>query len=179
MKKTQAPFLALFILLFAAGCRKEMSDINTQETPESDVISVQSKTTGIAESGWTENSDWNMVEQPSHNVYFTNIATDAITAAAADKGMVRVFKAGANGESVSLPFEETKGSQKLYWYYQVTEGNIMIAVDVYGSKSNPATSSQFKHIVMNQEAVSTFESNGTSRSDLMELSADELVQAGK
>jgi hypothetical protein len=138
--------------------------------------------TGALESGWEAGNTWTAIEQPTHSVYYTKINADAVTADAADNGLIRVFKIAGSGETsstVSLPFEETKGSQKLYWYYQVTEGTIMIAVDVYGDKTNPAQSSLFKHVVLSKDAVSKFEEKGTTKADLMELSYEKIAEVSK
>lgn len=177
MKNLQAPIAGILLLLVAAGCRKDLNENMTPEVPESniEVAAATVGTNGITESAWEAGSEWTTVEQPSFTVYHTNIKSDAVSADAAEKGMIRVFKTDDNGQSTrSLPFEETKGSQRLYWYYQVTEGNIMIAVDVYGNKSNPATSSQFKNIVITSDAVTGFEAQGQTKADLMRMSHDNL-----
>lgn len=176
MKKLQAPFFGVLLLVAAVGCRKDkLNDAPSQELSELSSPS-SSETT---ESGWQSQQNWVKVEQPNHTVFYTNIKTDAVTADAADNGLVRVFKSGNSNAPISLPFEETVGSQKLYWYYQVTEGNVMIAVDVYGDRSNPAQSQLFKHLVLDKQAIASFEAKGTSKVELMNLSYDKLMQAAE
>lgn len=180
MKNLKTPIAVLFIAIAAVSCRKTQQEVQTVE--QEATPNAVAANTGIAESSWQSPAEWNSVEQPTHTVFYTNIKTSEITADAAEKGMIRVFKvanSGGTSSSVALPFEETNGSQKSYWYYQVTEGNIMIAVDVYGGKANPAQTSLFKHVVLSSDAVSEFESKGTSKADLMELSLDKVTAAGK
>lgn len=119
------------------------------------------------------------MEQPSYTVFYTNIKADDVTSDVGDNGLIRVFKSSNENSPISLPFEETVGTRKLYWYYQVTEGNIMIAVDVYGDRSNPAQPQLFKKVVLDKKAVASFEAKGTSKVDLMNLSYDKLMEAAK
>jgi hypothetical protein len=176
MKKLQAPFFGVLLLVTAVSCRKDkISDTPSSDLSEMSSLSVSEK----IETGWQSQQNWTKVEQPSYTVFYTNLKTDAVSADAAENGLVRVFKSGNNNTPISLPFEETVGSQKLYWYYQVTEGNIMIAVDVYGDRANPAQLQLFRHVVLDKQAIASFEAKGTSKVELMNLSYDKLVEAGK
>ena len=179
MINVRVPLAASLLLLLIFSCRK--NDLkNSSLENKSNVIAKHAD--GVNESDWQKGSEWAGVEQPQYSIYYTNIKADAITADAAEKGMIRVFKidnSGKSTESVALPFEETKGSQKFYWYYQVTEGNIMISVDIYGSKENPADKSLFKYVVLSNEVVDGFEKKGTSKSDLMRMSYDGITEATK
>lgn len=173
MKKLKAPLFGVLLLVAAVSCQKDkINDAPLQESSEVSSLSNSENT----EIGWQSQQNWTKVEQPSYTVFYTNIKTSAVTSDAADNGLVRVFKAGSDNTPVSLPFEETMGSQKLYWYYQVTEGNIMIAVDVYGDRSNPAQSSLFKQVVLDKQAVASFEAKDISKVELMNLSYDKLVE---
>lgn len=177
MKKLQAPVAGLLLLLAVSSCKKDLNETQAPEFQETEAVSISSdNSSNLVESGWETGSDWTAVEQPNYSVYYTNFKSDAITADVADNGLIRVFKADEQGKSIALPFEETKGSQRLYWYYQVTEGNIMVAVDVYGDKSNPTTSAMFKNLVFSQEAISDFESKGNSKADLMRKSYEDLTR---
>jgi hypothetical protein len=176
MKNLQAPFLGALLLLAAIGCRK--NDLNDKPSPDLSEVSTAGNSV-LKKSDWVSQSNWTKVEQPSYTVFYTNIKTDDVTSDVADNGLIRVFKSGNENNPISLPFEETAGSQKLYWYYQVTKGNIMIAVDVYGNGSNPTQSQLFKNVVLDKKAIESFESKGTSKVELMNLSYDKLMEAGK
>ena len=176
MKKLQAPVAGLLLLLAVSSCKKELNENQAPEIQETEAVSMNSKTSALVESGWETATDWTAVEQSNYSVYYTTFKSDNITADVADNGLIRVFKADEKGNTISLPFEETKGSQKLYWYYQVTEGNIMVAVDVYGGKADPTTSAQFKNVVFSQEAIGSFESKGINKADLMMKSYESLNQ---
>ena len=175
MKKLQAPVAGILLLLAVSSCRKDLNETQAPEFQETASVALNSEKANLAETGWQTSTDWTAVEQPTYSVYYTNIKSGSVTADAAEKGLIRVFKADDQGNSISLPFEETAGSQKLYWYYQVTEGNIMIAVDVYGDKSNPTTSAKFKNIVLTPETINSFESKGHNKADLMTMSYDQLI----
>ena len=91
--------------------------------------------------------------------------------------MSRVFISTDGGRtSRSLPFEEVIQGEKRYWYYQVTAGNIMVAVDVYGNSSNPMLDKQFKTVVISKEGIVEFESQGESKEDLMSLPLQTLTK---
>ena len=90
--------------------------------------------------------------------------------------MIRIVKANGTGNSVqSLPFEETVNGTKYYWYYQVTEGNVMIAVDVYGTDSNPAQGSIFKSVVLTKDAVADQETKGNTKAKLMSMPVETIT----
>ena len=55
----------------------------------------------------------------------------------------------------------------------------MIAVDVYGDRSNPTQSQLFKNVVLDKKAIASFEAKGISKVELMNLSYDKLMEAGK
>ena len=76
--------------------------------------------------------------------------------------------------SQALPFEETNGSQKTYWYYEVSDGNIMLMADVYGDRMNPFTNSSFKYIVIGDEEMQDIQNKGITKKDLKRLSYDDL-----
>lgn len=168
---------ALLFLIFS-GCKK--NEVKSSSHDNTNVISKP--TSGINESEWQPANEWSGVEQPQYSIFYTNIKSKAVTSDAAEKGMIRVFKINSSGnstESIALPFEETNGAQKLYWYYQVTEGNIMISVDAYGSKTNPAEKTLFKYVILSNDVVDAFEKKGTSKSDLMRMSYDGISEATK
>ena len=179
MKNVRIPLTAALLLMLTFGCRKK--DVLSSSL-ENNSNAIAKHTDGVNESDWQAGNEWAGVEQPQYSIYYTSIQAAAITSDAAEKGMVRVFKindSGKSSETTALPFEETKGSEKYYWYYQVTEGNIMISVDVYGSKTNPAEKSLFKYVILSNEVVDGFEKKGTSKSDLMSMSYQGITDATK
>ena len=177
MKNVSIPLTAALLLLLTFSCRK--TDVKSSSLDNHPNI-IAKHTDGVNESGWQAASEWAGVEQPQYSIFYSNIKVSAISADASEKGMVRIFKindSGKSSESTALPFEETIGSAKYYWYYQVTEGNIMLSVDVYGSKTNPAEKSLFKYVILSNEVVDGFEKKGTSKSDLMSMSYQGITEA--
>jgi hypothetical protein len=175
MKKLQAPVAGLLLLLAVSSCKKDLNETQAPEFQETTSVSIDSdNSSSLVESGWETSSDWTAVDQPNYSVYYTTFKSSDVTSDVADNGLIRVFKADEQGNTISLPFEETKGSQRLYWYYQVNEGNIMVAVDVYGDKTNPTTSAKFKNVVFSKEAISEFETKGLNKADLLIKSYKDL-----
>ena len=171
MKSLKTPLLGLLLLLAILGCQKDLQQNQLPPENGQPKVSAVSKNANVTESEWKANLNWSSVELPSHSVFYTNVKTD-ISAETADQGLVRIFKSsGSNAQS--LPFEENVNGRKYYWYYQVTEGNVLISVDVYGSKENPG--GIFKSVVLNKEAVSGFEAKGYSKTELMKMPLETLT----
>jgi hypothetical protein len=166
MNHLKTPFAGLVILCTILSCQKDMQhEVSSENKQTVTSSSIQNQ---IIQSDWNKNLSWNKVELPSHTVFYTNVKTN-VSSETEDKGMVRVFKSSNSSTSQSLPFEETVNNHKYYWYYQVTEGNVMISVDVYGSQQNPATTSAFKSVVLTKDAVTNLEAKGNSRTALMTM----------
>jgi hypothetical protein len=177
MKNLKMPLAVLLIVITAVSCRKSENEFQQPQVATEETVSAASLPEGITKSDWQSAPAWNKVEQPTYSIYTSNIKGD-ISAESAEQGLIRVFKtpSGDHSSPIALPFEETVNGQKQYWYYQVTEGNVMIAVDVYGSKAiTPADQSQFQLVVVNKDAISSFEGKGTSRANLMDLSYDKIT----
>ena len=178
MKKLQAPVAGILLLLALASCKKDLTENTFTETPSVEVSAVNAPSTGnVIESDWVATSAWNTVDQPSHSVSYTNVKAD-VTAEAAENGLVRVFKSSTtNPSSVqSLPFEETVNGNKYYWYYQITEGNILVMVDAYGDKNLPKENLLIKSVVLSSDAITNFESRGTSKADLMKMPLESISE---
>jgi len=179
MKKIHAPIAAIAIFLTIASCKKDLQENPIKESAiETTAVAVENNKVaaqGISESEWISNTSWTSVQRPSHSVFFTNIKSD-ISVETAEQGLIRIVKANGTGNSVkSLPFEETINGTRYYWYYQVTEGNVMIAVDVYGSNTNPAEGSLFKSVVLTKEAVADQETKGNTKDKLMSMPVETIT----
>ena len=158
--------LSVIILIAALGCRKNSLDPLTPQSPAKIVINQQD---GIKESDWLVPASWKSTEQPAYSLYSYDLKADAVTDEIIDEGLVRIFKTSDNtSPGVSLPFEEIKDGQKIYWYYEITPGNIMIAADVYGKNISPEKS-LFKYLILNKKMVNTLEEKGIHQSKMMDL----------
>jgi hypothetical protein len=177
VKKLQAPFAGLLILLTFFGCRKDLQHDNQVESQSLELPSstINATDSNITESGWQGDLNWTEVSLPSRSVFHTNLISE-ISSETAEKGLVRIFKTTDGGNTLqSLPFEETVNGEKHYWYYQVNEGNVMISVDVYGTQTKPSNSNMFKAIVLNKSALEKFNASGKNASKLMTMSLNELT----
>jgi hypothetical protein len=171
--KLKTPFVGLAILCSILSCKKDVQQVNSLENHQAS-ITGKAQDLNFIESDWNKNLTWTKVELPSHTVFYTNMKTD-ISAETETQGLVRVFKSSKSSAAQSLPFEETVNGSKHYWYYQVSEGNVMIAVDVYDSKDNPAIADAFKSVVLTPEAVASLEAKGNTRSTVMTMSFESLT----
>lgn len=166
MKNLKTPIAGLALLCAILSCKK---DVQQEITPDKNQTLTSGSTQNqIIESAWNKNLTWTKVELPSHNVFYADIKTN-ISAETESEGAVRIFKSSTSSNPQALPFEETVNGHKYYWYYQVTEGNVMISVDVYGTQENPSTENAFKSIVLSKGAVADLEAKGNSRVSIMTL----------
>jgi hypothetical protein len=171
--KSLEKITGVLLLCAIVSCRKnELEKISGPENSNT-VLTEQNK---LSESDWTPITQSNTADRPTHTVYYTNLQAGNITSANADNALVRIYKKDNSGKisSTALPFEENIGSQKLYWYYEVSEGNIMVSVDVYGSKVNPFTNNSFKYIIVDNAAVEGMERKGISKKQLLQMPYEDL-----
>src|SRR4029079_8104433 len=122
--KSLVKITGVLLLYVIASCRKnQLEEISAKDNDET----IVAQQTQISESAWTAPTQWNTAERPTHTVYYTNITADNITDENADNSLVRIYLKDNSGKMSSrvLPFEENIGSQKFYWYYEVTAGNNM------------------------------------------------------
>lgn len=175
-----APLIILCMFLTATGCRKDLNEINLEkdvtnknmEGTKPDLNAI--RTHGISASEWQSTTSWNEVTLPSHTVFYSDLPSE-ITDVNSEKGFITVFTSGIEGNSPrALPFEENVNGQKYYWYYLVKKNSVMIAVDAYNSKTNPAINSRFQTLVFSGSALSEIENKGKTKEDLLHLSYDNL-----
>lgn len=153
----------VLLLCLTAGCQKNKADLVQQSTSPLPAQSV--------EAGWTAPQQWHSAERPTYSLFYTSIKADDIKTTHAGQPFVLVFKKdNSNASSVALPYKEINGAQKFYWYYDVVDGNIMVYVDVYGTKANPLTNNLFKYVVLENGTVQDMEQKGIRKKDLMQMS---------
>ena len=176
MKNLKISLAGIVALIIVVGFKKNDAQLSQSETVSNAVTTPQ--VSSITESGWSSYANWNSSKHGDSSVYSTNIKTDAVTADAIQNGLVRIFKMENNSEATStnLPFEGKTGAVSQFWYYQVSEGNIMLLIDVSGGSTNPAEKSLFKYVVLSGNAIKEIEKKGTSRGDLVNVSYDKLEE---
>ena len=157
-------FLALMLmgLVAFASCKK--TDVpTTQDEVETPAITAVS---GVKLSAWQQPATWNA--NASNGSVEASLSDNAISSEVVNEGMVLVYAQKGNDRS-AMPFQANNAS----WFYQVSEGSIAI----YG---NGAAGSEkemsFSYVVLSKEQVATLESNGTSKSDLLNLSFEQAKQ---
>ena len=176
MKNLNIALAGLLVLMIAVGCKK--NDSQPQQSETASTTEATSQIASTTESEWNLLMDWNSLKHADSTVYSSNIKIESLNADAVQNGLVRIFKIANPGgvTSTALPFEEKNGAVNQFWYYEVTEGNIMILIDVSGGNTNPAEKSLFKYVILSGNAVKEIEKKGSSKADLMSVSYDKLKE---
>jgi hypothetical protein len=172
MKNKKISVLGLALVVVFASCsKKDVYDENTNE------VAAQASSTAVQASnaGWQAASQWESAKQDNLAVYYFNIEDAKITPEVASDGLVLVYKK-KGGASVAMPYEEKNGSDSVYWYHQVTDGNLLILSDTYGSAVQPTSDNQFSYLVINPDQLKSLEAKGHSRSDLMDMTYEQASQ---
>lgn len=154
---------AFIIVCLSTGCTKDQ----VKEVPsQTNIPSCNSSKAGFKESGWITVSQWKVAHQPSHSVYYSDIRTARTDANA----IVLIYRRDNNtGTIKTLPYSDDTNPQKIYWYYEVNGGDIMISADVYGQAVNAFTSNSFQCIVLSQSYVQGLEKRGISKTELLTM----------
>ncbi|MFL5740696.1 MAG: hypothetical protein ACJ75B_10795 [Flavisolibacter sp.] len=162
-KKFLAAVFSAAVLVTA--CKKSDVQQTAVNTPAVAAASVSS-------SNWKSLSSWNSQPQEKYTTYSNKISDSTISAAVAGKGLVLVYK--KSGTDISaLPFEE-KGTSN-FWYYQVSQGRLVVLVDTYGTTAAPAQGQSIKYFVLSADKLNELQSKGYSKAELMKLSYENAI----
>lgn len=161
MNKHKFLVFGLSAVLFATSCRK--NDVQAPaETKTTETAAVQA-------SEWKTASKWSSESEGQYTVYSTAVTDANLTSAIAGKGLVLVYRKTGN-DVAALPLEEKANGGSYFWYYQVSEGNVTLLADAYGSVAAPGAAQSFKYFIVSAEKLSELEGKGYSRAELMRLS---------
>jgi hypothetical protein len=174
MKNPKLPISLLLLIVLGASCKKSDFQDDKASSSLATTNTVAVANPAVDSIGWNSSAKWDVAKQDNYSVYYFNIKDDKITDNVAENGLVLVYK--KNGSSVSaLPVEEKgTGSSSMYWYHQITEGNIMITVDAYGTSTEPASANTFKYFVITPEQLKSLEAKSYNAASLMNLSYNEV-----
>jgi hypothetical protein len=172
MNKHKLLILGSSLMLLITSCRK--NDVQHENNMTSNPAAVVAPTTESVSktSEWKTISNWASSKQEKFTTYTSKVEDANITSAVTAGGMVLAF--AKNGNSIqALPFQE-KGTNDAYWYYQVSNGAVTLSVDAYtGTPSVNAAG--FRYIVLSPEQLKDLAANGHSKTELMQLSYENLV----
>jgi hypothetical protein len=179
MKNTRMLWAAAFMFV-TISCRKNLNETPTSnlhqhiQTANPENLNLLNAK-GIIASGWQSSNDWTKVDLPAHSVYYTHLKTAFVNNHSSQQ-VIRVFK-NISGKNIpeSLPFEETIDATRYYWYYTITKGSVMIAVDVYGSSTNPGVDNHFKIIVFSPESLTRLQPGELVKTSLSKLSYEKIA----
>jgi hypothetical protein len=177
MKNLRVPVIAVAILLFFFSCKKNdvQAPITTASTNTAKVTVNPTDSLKTA-SVWNSISSWQVVNQQSFSLSYASISDANITTAVAANGLVLVYKKGTDGTIVRLPFEEKSGTQLLnYWYYQVSNGKVLVTRDSY-NKTDASTTEKFQYIIFTADQLAKLNQTGLDRSKLMSINYTDAVK---
>ena len=173
MKNLKPSLFALMSVVLLFSCKK--SDL--KEELASDNSQGIASTVSLKESSWKTLPKWNQVNQQSYSIYYSSLKDANITADVANDGLVLVYKKDATkNTTVELPYEEKVGNTTYYWYYQISEGKVLVSCDIYGTSNTEtlSTANNFKYIPISKDALSKLEGKGYSRTQLMALPYEQV-----
>lgn len=159
MKKHNLIVLGFGMALLSTACRK--ADVQQSKTEEASSVSNTA-------ANWISLSNWSKQSEENYAVYSHPIEDKTITSAIAEDGMVLAFKKQGN-TITALPVEEKNGDNSYFWYYQVSEGSVVINADAYGTTVMPVTAQTFTYYVISADQLKELEQKGYSKAELMRL----------
>ncbi|MGZ5286589.1 MAG: hypothetical protein ACXWB9_05355 [Flavisolibacter sp.] len=161
MKNNFLVFMLMGLVAFSSCKKTEVA------TPQDEFENPATTTTGdVKLSAWQQPATWN--SNTSNGSVEASLSDNAISAEVVNEGMVLVYAQQGNDRS-AMPFQANNAS----WFYQVSEGNIAIYGNGAAGSENEMS---FSYVVLSKDQVSTLESNGTSKSDLLNLSFEQAKQ---
>jgi hypothetical protein len=175
MKKHKLPVLGLGLMLMIASCKK--TDVQQESTLGNPAVAATtasaipaSSTTNASE--WKTLSNWASSKQEKFTTYSSKIEDASITSAVTSSGLILAF--AKNGSSIqAMPFQQ-KGTNDSYWYYQVSKGSITFSCDAY-SGTQSLNDAGFTYFVLSAEQLKDLAANGHSKTQLMQLSYENLA----
>lgn len=173
MKSLHLPLLGIAVMLLIASCKKDdVTDSSLQNENNSNPVSVAASIDSA--SGWMTLNNWDTINQQKFDLYYATIKDDKVTSSAADNGLVLVYMKNNNGSVVRLPFEEKANGHNYYWYYQVSEGNILISCDADNAAQTPNEASGFKSVVLSADELKQLEAKDYTKGKLMTMSYNQV-----
>src|SRR2546423_11644502 len=134
MKNLKLPLIGLTLILAVASCKKNDFQEEAQPVQTESATSEVKTNSSVDNIGWQSSAKWEASKQENFSVYYFTIDDAKITSDVAENGLVLVYKKYGSAVA-SLPSEEKGNNSSNYWYHQVTEGNLLILCDAYGTAS--------------------------------------------
>jgi len=159
MNKHKILVAVLGAALVFASCKK--SDVQANNAAKSSSTSVAAQ--------WKSLNNWSSQSEDQYTVYSNSVTDSSITSSVASQGLVLAYKK-TSSSIVTLPSDESASSGSYFWYYQISNGNIVFSADAYGQAEKPGTSQSFAYFVISPEKLNDLQSKGYSKAQLMKLS---------
>lgn len=147
--------LSLISLLAFASCKKDhLEEVPSPQSAETPAVATQVSTWKAVEN-WTG----------SNNSFSASLSDESISSDVAQNGLVLLY---AKDNTIQLLPGKVG---KTYFYYQVQEGSIQI-----NANSDVNKALQFSYVVFSKDELSSLEQKGVSRSQLMNMSYEQVSQ---
>jgi hypothetical protein len=118
---------------------------------------------------WKSLNNWSSQSEEKYTVYSNAVTDTNITSSIASKGLVLAYKK-TSSSIVALPSNEKESNSSYFWYYQISDGNIVFSADAYGQAEKPGVNQAFAYFVISPEKLQVLEAKGYSKAQLMKLS---------
>lgn len=169
MKNTTYALLCMGLLFFAS-CKK--NDLDKETNPETAIENIATPASQPSKiSAWNTISNWDENTSNSSVLYNGTINNAALTTETLNDGLVLVFAKNANS-FMSLPVQ----TSDVYWYYQVSEGKIVITGK---GANNSSKNLNFSYVIISKSQLDALEIKGKSKSDLINLSFQQAQELFK
>src|SRR5215213_5565606 len=164
MKNHKLPILGLALSFVIFSCKKE--DIQKPDAKDQATASVSVSKTAI----WNSLGNWASSTTENGTTYFSKIIDSTITSEVVESGLILVYKKSGNSIQ-ALPFQEK--DSKIYWYYQVSKGQVRINSDSNAGLN--LNQESFSYFIATPQQLSSLEASGKSKFDLMQFSYEQAA----
>ena len=160
MNKHKILTAVLGTALIVVACKK--ADLQNEFFPK----------TSSSASEWKSLTDWSSQSEENYTVYTTTIEDKTITSDIASQGLVLAYKK-TSGSTVALPCDEKGSNGSYFWYYQISDGNIVFSADAYGKTNKPGRDQGFAYYIISPDKLNDLQTKGYSKAQLMKLTYEE------
>jgi len=162
MNKHQILVAVLGATLVFASCKK--SDVQNDMS-----LSQRMNNIKYAAAQWKTLNNWSSESEEKYTVYSNSVEDQNITSSVASKGLVLAYKK-TSGSIATLPSDEKTANGSYFWYYQISNGNIVFSADAYGQAGKPGAEQNFAYFIVSPEKLKDLEAKGYSKAQVMKLS---------
>lgn len=157
-------------LFFAVSCKK----IDLQQALPAETIPTTTLMDNPAASGMTDWKTINTWSAGDINTITGEISDMAITKDISENGIILVYTKEGNAVH-QLPYSTQSAGNAYSWYYQVSEGKIIISLEANGDVANLRKQQGFTYLILSANQLEDLESKGLSAAELFQIPYEKAV----